>query len=236
MPSVMLNYIQSLLPPWLSKGPLVRIGNKLYQRTMAGFGQVGDEVRDNAGFGVAEAMINECTADALPFHLRNSNLQVIAGETSATQRAVLDRRWLTWREGGGYTGMLNALTRIGYPDAIIWSTLDLKIAAVMNPFNNYSNFFYVRVNQPNIWNPGNLYNGGALYDGGGLWGLSGGTPEDLELLIYTIQKWKPFTHTCRFVEIEISDGSIITIPMHEPWEKQPNGAYQNYYNHSATVP
>ena len=232
----MLDYFQSILPPWLAKGPLVRIGAKLYQRTVAGFGQIGDEVRDDMAFASREGMLEECTADALPHHLRNSNLQVVAGETAAEQLAVLRRRWLTWRESGGYEGMLNALTRIGYPDAVIKSTLDLKIDGEMNPFANLRNFFYVRVSQPNIWTVGKLYDGGAEYDDGSLWGLGGGGPADIALLIFTIQKFKPFTHSCRFVQIERTDGKVIAIPMHEPWERQANGAYRQYYNHSSTVP
>jgi hypothetical protein len=233
---LMLDYVQATLPPWIAKGPLVRIGGRLYQRTMAAFGQVGDGLRDDAGFAVKEAMLEECTPDAYPAHLRNSNLQVVTGETSAQQLAVLRRRWLTSREIGGYEGMLGALARIGYPDAEIWPTLELKISGVINPFNNLRNFFYVRANQPNIWEPGELYDGGALYETAKLWALGGGTKEDLGLLIFTIQKFKPYTHTCRFVEIERTDGKVVRIPMHEKWERQANGAWRQYYNHSATTP
>lgn len=232
----MLDYMQSILPPWIAKGPLVRIGTKLYQRTMAAFGQVGDAVRDDAAFAVREAMIEECTADAYPAHLRNSNLQVVTGESAAAQLAELRRRWLTWRESGGYEGMLRALARIGYANAVIKSTLDLEIDGFAGAFGNYRNFFFVRVNQPNIWAPGDLWDGGELYDGGALWALSGGTIEDLELLIYTIQKFKPFTHSCRYVEIQTNDGSVRTIPMHEPWEREPNGAFQLFYNYNYTAP
>lgn len=226
---VMLDYLWSLLPPWLSK-PRGR-------RFTKAFGQRADALRDDATFGVKEAMIEECTVDAYPAHLRNSNLQVIAGEAAVTQLAQLRRRWLTWRESGGYEGMIHAINRLGYANVVVTATLDLKISGHPGAFGNLRNFFYVEIDQPNFWTPGEHWHGGKKWrDDRALWGLGGGTREQLEELFYTIRKFKPFTHSCRFVAIEVTAGVYRILPMNEPWELQPNGAYNEFYNLSFSVP
>lgn len=206
-----------------------------HPRFVRAFGDVGDALRDDAAFGVRETMIEECTTDAYPAHLRNSSLPVIEGESPAAQLQALRDRWLRHRGGGGYETMIWALNRLGYSSVQVWSTLDLKIAGAMNPFANLNNFFFVLIGQPNMWTGGEEWAGGPEYNDGTLWGLGGGTREDLEGIFSTIRKFKPATHSCRFVIIDVGPQSR-TISMHERWELQPNGAYLDYYNRSYLVP
>ena len=224
----MLDYLWSLLPPVLAK--------PRGKRVTKAFGDLGDQFRDECAFGVREAMAEEATADALPAHLRNRNLQVIDGEIPATSLFALRTRWDQWRESGGYDGIPRALARLGYPAQCI-STLDLQLLGAVDPFANRTNFFFVLISQPHRIGSGNKWNGGKKWKAdGALWGISGITRSQIEDIFLAIRRFKPATHTCRFVLIEIATGVSRVIPMWEPWEQLGDGSYPEYYNLSALVP
>lgn len=249
--ATLTSYLPQVLPEWLAKPATSLITT---------FTQVADTVRDDAGFAVKEAMIEEATTDAYPFHLRNSNIPVIAGEASTQQLSVLRDRWNIWRRCGTVRGVTDGLARIGLPGCTVTTELDLRLAGVPNAFGGYQGFFFVTVPYPNPFSSAAIWDGGlflgARWDTGAFWGLKG----DLALLadaIAQIRKWKHVCSSCRFIVIALDAnfaaiarwgqvnwgqfawgafaGSYIVIPMWEQWEIGIDGAQEReFYNYSYT--
>lgn len=240
--SAMLDYLQSLLPPWIAKGPLVEIAGKRYQRTVAAFGQVADVFRAEVAQGVRYAMLEECADDALPNHASNSSLWLVRNETLAQLRTYLRGRWEIWRASGTTGQLLAELARLGYPNCKVVSYIDLLVFAVgiAGPFvlnagifgANYG-FFYVEIDLPNGFGPPVRWDGGEAWDGGALWDLSEPYPGAIADIMATIRKWKPIGRSCRFLRIRIADSGApdewVTVPMGELWEYDGDGFAPDYY-------
>ena len=245
--ATLTSYLPQILPPWLAKPATSLITT---------FTQVADTVRDDAGFAVKEAMIEEATTDAYPFHLRNSNIPVVPGESAAGQLYTLRDRWNIWRRSGTVLGITDGLERLGLSGCTVTTELDLRLAGAANAFGGYQGFFFVTIPYPNAFSGGLLWDGGAFlgtrWNNGGFWGLRG----DAELLgaaIAQIQKWKHVCSSCRFIVIALDanftqarwgqvnwgnffwgdfGGKYIVIPVHERWEIGTDGSARDFYNYS----
>jgi len=241
------SYLPQVLPEWLSK-PSISL--------LTTFTQVADSLRDDAAFAVKESMIEEATTDAYPFHLRNSNIPVVGGESSTSQLSTLRDRWNIWRRSGTVGGVTNGLERIGLPGCSVVTELDLRLAGVPNAFGGYRGFFYVSVPYPNPFAEAVNWADGQLWDGSidDLWGLNGGFAL-LENAKAQIRKWKHACSSCRFIVIGLDAnfarlalwggfnwgqalwgafvGKFVIVPMWEQWEIGPDGSQQReFYNYS----
>jgi len=241
---VLGDYLQALLPPWLAKPRGLR-----FQRA---FADVADELREDAAFGVREAMIEEATADAYPAHLRNSSLSVVPGEAAEATLAQLRRRWLTAREGGGNDAIVEALARLGSPGAQVVSELDLELAGtIVPPFGGYQHFFFVIASVPGLqpgpnWETGNAWRSGLPWAGN-----SAEVAERARAMIAAIQKYKHSCSSCRFLVAPLDNtfafdpvglppftGAYRLIPTYEWWERRVSGndIPNAFYNLSYLVP
>ena len=218
------SYLEALLPPWLAR--------PRGKRFWLAFGAVADQLRDDAAFAVAEGMLEECTDDALPAHGRNSNLPRARSETWAHFRAYLRTRWTVWRASGSLDGMEAAIARLGFRGTAI-STLDLTLAGEVNPFGNYTGFFYVRIDYPSGFSTF-IWDGSTNWADGHLWGVIEPYVGAIDDLRAVIRKFKPAHTSCRYIEIRLGGGMsppAITIPMWEDWERDPvTGGYPDFYN------
>ena len=203
-----------------------------------------------------EAMIEEATTDVYQFHLRNSNLPVVSGESPAAQLAVLRDRWNIWRRSGTVKGITDGLARIGLPGCTVTTELDLRLAGAPNAFGGYQGFFFVTVPYPNPFLDAAIWNGGIFlgnrWNNGGVWGLRGSL-DLLHAAIGEIQKWKHVCSSCRFIVIALDasfsqsrwgqvnwgdffwgefGGKYSIIPVHEPWEIGVDGSAREFYNYS----
>ena len=248
-------YLDKLLPPWLA-GPQG-------QAFQTAFGDVGDSLRDDAAFGVKEAMLEESTSDALDYHARNTGIRRVNLETTPSLLSVLRNRWNFWRFSGATTAIEYHLGRLGFNQVSVVSQLDLLLQGVVNPFGNVQGFFYVQIVLPSLplahWGDVGVNwekpEGPNLWD----WGGSAGLIAQINEAKYLIQKFKPAPTSCRF--IVVGDGTLrretlwgeknwnafnwaapgffgnfLIFPMWERWEFNPvTQAYPPFYNYSFTV-
>ena len=223
----MIAYLESMLPPWLSKTR----GRGFFRA----LGEMGEQLRGEIALAIKQWMIEECDPTTYVHHMVNSGLPRVKNETDNQVLTILRDRWYRWRGGGGSETMLWAIRRLGYSSVEIYAQIDLLIAGLAGAFGTNKNFFYVRINQPNQWTNGELWDGGKLWNDNTLWGLGGGTREDLDILFAMIRKFKGATMSCRYVEIVTQTGMVRVIPMHEEWENE-NGTYRWYYNRTYAAP
>lgn len=222
---VILAYLQSLLPPWLSK--------PRGKRFTKAFGDVGDTFRNDVAYGVRSTMIEEAGSDTYALHLRNSNLDAAHIDTPTTILAYLRYRWNAWRASGARDGMLYQLARLGYANAKIFSYVDLLIfilGVVINPnvFGANEGFFYIDIDTPSGFGPPVDWDDGHAWDDGHLWDLSEPFTGAIGEIITTVRKWKPVGSSCRFIRFRIGNQWIV-VPVGETWEYDADGNVTDYY-------
>jgi len=117
------NYINNLSPD--------------YWQTLEGqaffkaFGDVGDELINDALLVEDQARIQTCAEDTLPYHFQNTYTLVSPFETPAEQRAYLSGLFDTiWKQNGSAQHLLAELKRFGFPNAKIWIWNDLVDAGI----------------------------------------------------------------------------------------------------------
>jgi len=231
-----VEYLPSIALPALSG---LDEGSRLL---LTGWGDMLDTLAQRARDSARAALLDLCEDDALGAHAVASNLEPAKGETLAALRRYLQSRVARWLQSGTAPEMLIQLERLGYPRCEVVTWLDLALAGQPLAFGGISSFWYLIIRKPNPFGPPGKWGDGAKWGQAPyLWGLSGATVADLDEIRRIVRKWGPAGGCCRFIELVLAQDIFgaplrtVRIPVYEDWQRQANGAYYDFYNHSFTT-
>jgi len=207
-------------------------------------GATGDDAYAAVKESVRQRLVNRCKDEALPWIAQTFHLGYPARLTVAQVRGYLTDPWTHWENAGTRDRLLDELGVLGYLNCQIITYRDLVDAGSPDTvFGGKESFFYVIIKKPNPWAPSGKW-GLPPLGSGALWGAApftwGSTASwsEIEEIRRVIEKWKPATTSCRFIEawLEVTIfGNPLTVvrwPVHEPWEQAQNGAYRSFYNYA----
>ena len=194
----------------------------------ATFLSVLSTTKDSLAHWLASTIYNrlskKCAADALD--LVGSNLLLERGEgrlrmSDAAWRAYQAQPFSRWATAGTNAGVVNQLAAYGITATVV-TWLDLANGGNPGAFGGTNTCFcYVQIdgspfNPPGNWGdspdpPGSWDNAPYTWD-------SDATAGEVEFLRRIIRRWLHGVMSCRFIKVQLTDGSYITWPMWETWE------------------
>lgn len=193
-----------------------------------------DAEAERTRLSVRSTLLELAEDDALGAHGRQSRLERVRGESARSYRDWLRTRFLRYRGGGTAPELVAQLEHLGYPNASVVTWLDLALAGNPGAFGGKSSYFFVRIDPPHPFRRAARWDDGTLWDGGALWDIQG-SEADIEDLRRTIQRWRPASMSCRFIDIIFTNVfglpiDTVRIPLWEEWEIGKNGGANDDYN------
>lgn len=212
---------------WSSGG-----GKKLWE----GVCETADLLMDTLRLALQVRYPSMAPTDALPEIAHNQSLSPPSTLSAATLRKYLADPWSKYKKIGTRGRFLDSaalygeLALLGIEDAEIISWRNLADLGAATAFGGDTSCWYLKISQPSPFAAPAVWDGGDLWDGGILWDV--GDPQKvLPQVLALIAKWKPAASSCRFILIELPDGSWVSAPVYEHWELDGNGnATGHYYN------
>ncbi len=216
------------------------LGDLLWQ----GLGSAYDSLVSAGKFAVRQRFPFFSLPDALPCIAQNQGLDYPARfvGTGKDQLYLLDP-WDKYANDATVNRMIVELQFLGYENVGVVTYRDLVDGMGQNPtttFGGIASFWYLHIDVPSWFQDANLWDDGHTWDDGSFWDL-----ENPQLAMYlseiwkVIDKWKPATTSCRYIEIVLPSGRVVTIPKWEWWEinysVSPPSAPE-FYNETYTTP
>lgn len=170
-------------------------------------------------------------ADALPEIAWGQNLEPPDVLTLEQTRVYLADPWSKWRVAGTRQRILAECALLGLTSAAIVSWRDLATGGNPGAFGGDSSCWYLQIPQPNPFTPPPNWDAGPPpnFEQDGLdWDAEGlGLIVNLQRII---ARWSPAASSCRYIEITLSDTTVVRVPVRWWWEYDATGSAPNYYN------
>jgi len=174
-----------------------------------------DQLAEDARLAAAYGRPDECPSEAAALDLlaRSRGLFRFAAESVEAARDLARSAWEIHRGRGTTWGLLQQLSRLGYPAAEYHGELSLRRAGYLNPFGGTLGFFFLLLRKPHAVSVAAqaAWGDGQLWDGSTTWGGTTITRANIAELAALVRRWKLDGSSCRFAVFELDAAQPVVI-------------------------
>jgi hypothetical protein len=189
-------YLETLLPGWL----LTPMG----QGFALALAQIKDSAKETAKEAVKARLPLIAPLDALP-SIAADRLLERGAQAESTFRLYLSQAFDVWSQGGTPTGILQAVTLLGFGTPTIFDALHFDLGPGPSTDSAWARFIILLEDHP--WASDGIWDDPGTWDDGGTWDTDA-TIDEASSVVRQVKRWKGGHSQCLSVVLPFEDGEL----------------------------